>query len=195
MKYAIVINSRSGNTRLVGNALMRALAESNGRAEAMYVGDIPPADGETCSEKGASQSEPACGSVEMIQQADTILFGFWTDKGDCTQDAARFLQTLSGKRVFLFGTAGFGGSQAYFDRILATVRSHLPADADLAGSVMCQGKMDVAVRRRYEAMLGQDPQDARAKAMIENFDEALAHPDESDFQTVITAAKSSLHLS
>ena len=42
--------------------------------------------------------------------ADTLYVGFWTDKGKADADTLDFLQQLHGKRVFLFGTAGFGGS-------------------------------------------------------------------------------------
>ena len=45
---------------------------------------------------------------------------------------------------------------------------------------MCQGKMPFSVRKRYEAMLEQNPEDNRAQGMIRNFDSALAHPDEAD---------------
>ena len=45
---------------------------------------------------------------------------------------------------------------------------------------MCQGKMPFSVRKRYEAMLEQNPEDERVKGMIRNFDSALSHPDEAD---------------
>ena len=32
--------------------------------------------------------------------------------------ASDFLKQLRGKQVFLFGTAGFGGSEEYFNKIL-----------------------------------------------------------------------------
>ena len=78
---------------------------------------------------------------QTLPDADLIFVGFWTDKGDCPPDAAAFLARLQGKRVFLFGTAGFGGSQQYFAEILGRVRAHLDASNTVAGQFMCQGRM------------------------------------------------------
>ena len=93
-----------------------------------------------------------------------------------------FLKSLHGRKVFLFGTAGFGGSEEYFSRILERVESHLASDNMVTGKYMCQGKMPMTVRERYETMLEENPGDARMKAMIENFDRALSHPDEADLE-------------
>lgn len=51
-------------------------------------------------------------------EADTLYVGFWTDKGNADESTSDFLKQLHGKNIFLFGTAGFGGSKEYFDKIL-----------------------------------------------------------------------------
>ena len=48
------------------------------------------------------------------------------------------LYTSHGKRVFLFGTAGFGGSAPYFEKILAATRKALDGSNTVIGSFMCQ---------------------------------------------------------
>ena len=78
--------------------------------------------------------------------------------------------------MVLFGTAGFGGSEQYFTQILNRVSTHLPDGNTVAGTYMCQGKMPDAVRRRYEGM--EDP--IRRKMLLDNFDAARVHPDETD---------------
>ena len=101
---------------------------------------------------------------------------------------ADVLQSLSGKRVFLFGTAGFGRlRRPYFDRILTGVRGKLPQDTVYLGGAMCQGKMPQSVRQRYEGMLAQNPDDPKIKAMIENFDVAQPHPTKEDLAAIISA--------
>ena len=117
---------------------------------------------------------------EKIKEADVIFLGFWTDKGDCSEKIGKYMETLHGRKVFLFGTAGFGGAEAYFAQILSRVSAHLGEGDMIAGSYMCQGRMPEGVRRRYESMLEKDPGDEKIQAMIENFDRALAHPDEKD---------------
>ena len=122
-----------------------------------------------------------------VEAADVVLLGSWTDKGGLDPELEPSLPELAGKRVFLFGTCGFGGSQAYYDRVLDRFASVLPEDAQLVGRYMCQGQMPPAVRERYVKMAEQDP--ARFSPMIENFDRAVGHPDEKDLDGLAAALR------
>ena len=113
-----------------------------------------------------------------VVDADLVLVGSWTDKGGMDPALADTLPQLADKRVFLFGTCGFGGSQKYYDRVLDRFAAALPDGARVVGRFMCQGQMPPAVRERYVKMSNQDP--ARFEPMIENFDRALGHPDAAD---------------
>lgn len=150
MRYAIVYSSRTGNTA----RLAETIRETLGQETCLYFG--PP--------------------DARALEAETLYVGFWMDKGTCDETIAQFLQGLTRQRVFLFGTAGFGGAPAYFEQILGRVREHLPPEVAVAGTYMCQGQMPPAVRVRYEAM----EDSPRRKAMLENFDRALGHPDQED---------------
>ena len=152
MKYAVVFSSKIGNTKPLVEAIRAVLGE----AECIYFGPPDP----------------------KALEAPRLYVGFWTDKGTCDADSAAFLSHTAGHRVFLFGTAGFGGSDAYFSKILASVRAPLPDGAEEAGCWMCQGRMPQAVRQRYEAM----EESPRRQAMLENFDRALSHPDTEDLR-------------
>ena len=159
MSYSIVYSSRTGNTALLAQTIRDTLPASD------------------CVYFGAPDAKALA--------ADTIYAGFWTDKGTCDEQIAQFLQSLSGQKVFLFGTAGFGGAPAYFEQILNRVRENLPESTELIGSYMCQGKMPAAVRARYEAM----EDNPRRAAMIENFDRALSHPDAQDLDALANAVR------
>ena len=163
MSYAIVFSSRTGNTGLLAQTLREQL---------------PQAD---CSYFGAPDAAALA--------ADTLYVGFWTDKGKADADTLQLLQQLRGKRVFLFGTAGFGGSAAYFEKILAATRQALGESNTVIGSFMCQGKMPVSVRQRYEAMKAQPSHAPNLDALIENFDKALSHPDAADLEQLKQAVK------
>ena len=163
MKYAIVYSSRTGNTRMLADTLRTTLPA----ADCLYFGAPAP---------------------EALA-ADRVYVGFWTDKGSCDEDVAAFLKSLpAGKEVFLFGTAGFGGSAVYFDKILNAAAANLNAGVILKGRYMCQGKMPEAVRRRYEAM----PESPRRQAMLDNFDTALPHPDAADLARLEAEARAAL---
>lgn len=159
MNCAIVYSSRTGNTRMLAEALRAALPPQ----ACVYFG---PPDGAALA-------------------ADRLYVGFWTDRGACDADTAAFLSQLVDKEVFLFGTAGFGGAPDYFEKILATVKEKLPGSVSLCGSFLCQGKMPEGVRRRYEAM----PDSPTRSSMLENFDRALSHPDEEDLEALRRAVR------
>ena len=92
-------------------------------------------------------------------------------------------------QVFLFGTAGFGGSEEYFNKILKTVQKDLHSSNTVIGSFMCQGKMPMSVRQRYENMKKQPLHLPNLDAMIENFDKALSHPDADDLERLKQAVR------
>lgn len=125
-----------------------------------------------------------------VPDADLVLLGSWTDKGGLDSALAGALPQLANKRVFLFGTCGFGGSQAYYDRVLDRFQSALPEDARVAGRFMCQGQMPPAVRERYVRMAERDPK--KFEPMIENFDRALGHPDDADLAAFEAALRAAL---
>ena len=125
-----------------------------------------------------------------VADAELVLLGSWTDKGGMDPALAEALPQLAGKRVFLFGTCGFGGSQAYYDRVLDRFAAALPEGAQVVGRFMCQGQMPPAVRERYVKMAEQDPK--KFEPMIENFDRALGHPDDADLDAFEAALRSAL---
>ena len=122
MKYAIVFSSQTGNTKQLAEAVSSVLPQ----ADLSFFG---------------SPSQEAL-------QAERLFIGFWTDKGRCHQEISDFLKTLKGKEVFLFGTAGFGGSQEYFDKILSSVQKcfqychrhlHVPGEnAAIGAGALCK---------------------------------------------------------
>lgn len=123
---------------------------------------------------------------EIAERADILCVGFWTDKGNADADSLAFLKTLGETvsvpgKLILFGTAGFGSDQSYYDRVIGNIAQELPKAVNPAAYFMCQGRMASTVLERYQAMLEADPGDGRARRMIENFHAALSHPGQEDF--------------
>ena len=94
--------------------------------------------------------------------------------------AQKLLEQLRGRKIFLFGTAGFGGSEAYFQAILDKTKAIIDDSNTVIGTYMCQGKMPLSVRERYVKTKEQPDHMPNIDAMIENFDKALSHPDADD---------------
>ena len=155
-RYSIIYSSRTGNTKLLAEAIRESL----------------PAD--LCNHFGTDEA----GAVE----SEKLYVGFWTDKGTADEAALALLKRLKYKKIFLFGTAGFGESEAYFQKVLDRVKESIDESNSIIGTYMCQGKMPQSVRDRYMKMKTQPEHPANIDALIENFDRALSHPDEDDLE-------------
>ena len=152
--YSIVFSSSTGNTKKL--------------ADVIY--EILPKD--KCDYFGENDSK--------IPPSDLLYIGFWTDKGSADTKTLELLAKLKNKKIFLFGTAGFGGSDVYFEKILGQVKQSIDSSNAVIGEYMCQGKMPESVKNRYLKMKEQTEHPANIDALIENFDRALSHPDADD---------------
>ena len=161
MKNAIVYSSRTGNTKMLAEAVQEKISD--------------------CTYFGAPD--------EAALTADRIYVGFWTDKGTCDADTEKFLKTLKSQQVFLFGTAGFGGESGYYEKILDRVKKFLPETVKVTGTFMCQGKMPMSVRQRYEGLQHSPTPPPNIGMLIDTFDRALSHPDQNDLQKLREAVR------
>lgn len=162
--YSILFSSVTGNTKKLADAIHETLPE------------------EDCDYFGES------GAAEPV--SELLYIGFWTDRGNADKTTLELLGKLKNKRIFLFGTAGFGGSEAYFQGILGRVRQSIDASNTVVGTYMCQGRMPQTVRERYLKMKEQPEHPANLDALIENFDRALPHPDAEDLERLRKAVLS-----
>ncbi len=162
-RYSIIYSSRTGNTscwlRRSGRAFRRTCAIIS-----------------VLDEAGAVESEK-------------LYVGFWTDKGTADEAALALLKRLKYKKIFLFGTAGFGESEAYFQKVLDRVKESIDESNSIIGTYMCQGKMPMAVRERYEKMKQQPNPAPNLDGLIRNFDRGLAHPDDHDLEELKQAVR------
>ena len=162
-RYSIIFSSKTGNTAELANAIRDALPQEN------------------CDYFGTSEIE------EPV--SEMLYIGFWTDQGNADKSALELLQRIKNKKVFLFGTAGFGENEAYFQKVLNNVKSSMDESNLVVGEYMCQGKMPMSVRQRYENMKKHPLHLPNLDAMIENFDKAVSHPDADDLKRLKQAVK------
>lgn len=167
MKVAIVYKSVTGNTKLIAEAIKEAIPEN----ELIYFGE--PQDN---------------------INADLYVVGSWTDKGMCTKEIVKFLKGLENSSIAYFGTAGFGGSEEYYNKLFERIKTNISNSNRIVGKFFCQGKMPMAVRDRYVSLITEHPDDKKLKVSIDNFDKALSHPDENDLQNAKNWMKSILSI-
>ena len=163
MNNAIICASKTGNTKLLADAIQSSLPEE----KVIYAG-IPQAE---------------------ALQADRIFVGFWTDKGTCCEEIKDFLKHIKNKEIFLFGTCGFGGSEAYFQKVLTAVQKNVDSSNTIVGTYMCQGKMPQSVKDRYLKMKKSPVPVPNVDQLIANFDTALTHPDALDLEKLKNIVK------
>lgn len=157
MEYMIVYSSNTGNTQVIAKAIKDTLNEN----ACVYYGK----PGKT-----------------VPQNASVIFVGFWVQRGSCSEEIKQYLKSLENKKIALFGTAGFGGSEDYFETILAEVKQHISESNEVIGSLMCQGKMPHSVLERYQKLLETKPNDGNVLNIIYNYNNALSHPDTLDVE-------------
>lgn len=160
MTYAVTYSSHTGNTKELAQTINETLDNI------IYFGEH---------------------DIKVLN-ADRIYIGFWTDKGTCDSKTIEFLKQVQNKEIFLFGTAGFGKSEQYFNQIIDSVKSYINDSNKIVGSFMCQGKMPQTVRDRY-IKLQNNENYQKYQMLIDNFDQALEHPNNKDKNNLIKVIK------
>lgn len=152
MKYAIVYSSITGNTKKLAESIKNKINDC-------YFGK--PSD-------------------EALS-ADTIFLGFWTIKNSCSDDVKSFIEKLSDKNIFIFGTAGYNNTKEYFEQILSNVKSYVPSSNTIIGTYMCQGKVSDA----KQDMIKKDKPEMY-EAIKDNLAESVHHPNDDDVKALIS---------
>lgn len=167
MNVSVIYDSVTGNTGLLAERIRKNIADSG-------VLDL------VRFEKVSDLKDGIPGISSPV-----VFVGSWTDKGTCSVKIESLLQSLQGKKKAYFGTAGFGESEEYYEKIFNRIKEIIPPGNEVLGSFFCQGKMPASVNERYKKSLeGLDKNSAeyrRFAGMIENYSKALSHPDEKDF--------------
>ena len=158
-RYSIIYSSKTGNTKKLAEAIYNTLPQN----KCDYYGTVDKID-------------------DVL--SNVIYIGFWTEKGNADHLTIDFLNKLKNKKIFLFGTAGYGESEKYFEGIINNVKKNIDSSNTIIGTFMCQGKMPLSVRKRYEKMREQNNISLNIDKLIANFDKALSHPNKVDLKTL-----------
>jgi len=150
MSYAVVYSTVTGNTEKLAEVIKNKIGDC-------YFG-------KPCDE---------------ALTADTIFVGFWAVGNSCSNDIKDFLEKLSDKKVFIFGTVGYGNTKDYYDIILDNVKPNLPSSNTLIGSYICQGKVSDAKQAQIK-----DTVPEKYEAIKDKLAESVNHPNEEDLNAL-----------
>lgn len=156
MKYQIIYDSKTGNTRKLAEHIYEYL------------------EGETRDIKTVAE-------FDGTEDADLYFIGFCTNRNSCSMDTADVLEMLEGKKIALFGTCGMGNTQEYYSKIRKNVDVWMPEDYEDCGFFMCQGRMNDEIKERIAIMSNKMSDEAKCETW-QMYDDGLTHPDEGDLE-------------
>lgn len=159
MKYAVIYQSDSGNTRKIAETIYDTI-----RSEDKIIMDIA--------------REPE------MPWADFYFIGFGIHNGNCPIEMLEYLEEIRDAKYALFMTCGFLPSAKYKDKIMDNLDIWLPEDAELADVFLCQGRVE---ERQKDRMLRKMPENSRELEYM--FEQAQSHPNGDDLQAATDFAE------
>ena len=150
MRYAVVYQSKSGNTGMLAQAIYEAL---DGTDKVLL--DI---DEDT-----------------TVPEADIYFLGFGIHNQNCGMDVSDYMNKLKGIRYALFITCGFFPTKRYKNSLLQKLNVRMPENSECIDVFLCQGKVE---KQRREIMYGKTPH--REKELRKIFESGRMHPDAND---------------
>jgi len=158
LKYLVLYHSETGNTQQLAREVFSTL-------------------------QGNSKDLMNLADNKKKPDAKIYFVGFEVYKGTCSMEVIQCLSELHGKQIVLFGTCGIKPASDYHRLIESKVSVWIEDDNQYRGLFLCQGKMPIKVRNKYESLLEKD-RCGEIKQMVQNFDEAMLHPDSEDFRKI-----------
>jgi len=155
MKTLIAYSSKTGNTRKVGEAILKAFP----KGELRDISDVEHLD------------------------YDLIITGTWIDKGTADTKALKFIETIKGKKTAYFFTLGaYPDSQHAMDCITAIDKLFTDNENELAGHFHCQGAIDPKLISWMSELPSEHPHSPNPER-LKRWEDAANHPDQNDFDT------------
>lgn len=154
MKSLVVYSSRTGNTKKIAEAIFETLSEP----KAIHSVEENPSPDEF----------------------DFIAMGFWVDRGNADVKARRYMKTLKGKKIGIFGTLGAYPDSDHARGCIEKVMKILKGN-NILGSFLSQGKINPSVLKYMEMMTRiKHCRHPIAAERWNSIKEARKHPSEQD---------------
>lgn len=162
MKTLIAYSSKTGNTRKVGEAVLKAFPQ----------GEI----------KDISE-------VDDIHNYDLVVVGTWIDKGTADTKALKFIETIEDKKVAYFFTLGaYPSSKHAEDCIGAIDKVFTEKGNEILGRFHCQGAIDPKLTAWMSTLPAEHPHSPNPER-LKRWEDASKHPNEEDLQSAYRVFK------
>ena len=162
-EVAVIYSSRTGNTEKVAKQLAEAL-------------------GATCH---------SVKDTSAVPDGATLCIGTWIDRGTADAGARKYIESLRGRRVFIYGTLGAEPDSEHCAKCIENIRALFDPSNEILGAILVQGAIDPMLIEMFKSM-PKDNVHAFTEENAARYAAAASHPDENDFAQVIAAAKEAL---
>ena len=169
MKYQVVYESRTGNTKAIAEAMMAGLP-----SESAKLVDIDTA--------------------VPSKDADVHCIGYGVHSSICSLKMLDFMELLNGKTILLFATCGLEPTEAYRKLLERNIEPFLPERCNYRGMFLCQGAIShdgVIMLKKHIEKAGNTDQLRQLDGLVTR---AQVHPDFDDLDAAVKFLKMALGL-
>lgn len=122
-----------------------------------------------------------------VSKYELIFYGFWVDKGEIDDVAKSFLDSLNGKKLALFYTAGVEKESDYVNTMNEKFISFASSNNEVLGCFMSQGAISdeiIEVSKQLALQFPDDPRYAITPKREQRWKESKNHPNENDLKDI-----------
>lgn len=169
MKYQVVYESRTGNTRAIAEAVMAGLPSESAKLVDIDT-EVPSKD------------------------ADVYCIGYGVHSSICSLKMLDFMELLNGKTILLFATCGLEPSEAYRKLLERNIEPFLPEQCDYRGMFLCQGAISDDGIAALQKLIEKSGNPDQLQRLDELVCRAQTHPDFDDLDAAGKFVKTTLGL-
>lgn len=162
MKTLITYSSKTGNTKMIAEAILEVLPKDT--KIALIEEDIDP------------------------NKFEIILIGFWVDKTLADEKIRNYTKRVKGKKIGIFATLGEYPDTQHAKDALKGMRDLLEVENEVIKEFICQGKIDSKITEYFETLPPTHPMYMTAERRKKHED-ASTHPDKDDIKNAQEAFK------
>lgn len=150
MKYAVIYQTKSGNTEIVAESIFNAIDSDD---KVMF--DLE--------------------DMSYIPKADVYFIGFGVQNNNCSLEMIEVMEELGHSKCALFSTCGLFPTESYKEKLINLMKIWLPEECEFLGMYLCQGEsMDAWKKQMFEKHPGQK------ETLEEMFEKGKGHPNSQD---------------
>lgn len=156
MKSAIIYSTITGNTKKVAEGIWEVMPKGT---EIFNV-----------------EENPKWGEYDLL------ILGYWVDRGLADTKMRAYMNKIQGKNLGIFGTLGERDNTDYSRGIQNKIEESLSNSNKVLANFICQGKIDPKFITKWIEVLDNNPNDKKARSIVDEFNKASIHPNEEDIR-------------